>query len=51
MSGCLNRGSCSFDEEKDSFACSCKPPWSGKKCERGKFNGSETDGVSDKKRA
>ena len=36
MTGCLNGGSCSFNEEKDSFSCSCKLPWSGENCERGR---------------
>ena len=26
-----------FDKEKDAFACSCNPQWSGEKCELGKF--------------
>ena len=37
MAGCLNGGSCLFDKEKDAFACSCNPQWSGEKCELGKF--------------
>ena len=37
MAGCLNGGSCLFDKEKDAFACSCNPQWSGGKCELGKF--------------
>ena len=37
MAGCLNGGSCLFDKEKDGFACSCNPQWSGEKCELGKF--------------
>ena len=37
MTGCLNGGSCLFDKEKDAFACSCNPQWSGGKCELGKF--------------
>ncbi|CAH3164390.1 unnamed protein product, partial [Porites lobata] len=33
MAGCLNGGSCLFDEGKDAFACSCSPQWRGVKCE------------------
>ena len=33
MAGCLNGGSCLLDKEKDAFACSCNPQWSGEKCE------------------
>ena len=33
MTGCLNGGSCLFDEGKDTFACSCSQQWSGEKCE------------------
>ena len=36
MAGCLNGGSCLFDEGKDAFACSCSPQWRGEKCEMGK---------------
>ena len=36
MTGCLNDGSCVFNEEKETFACACKVPWSGEKCELGK---------------
>lgn len=36
MTGCLNGGSCVFNEEKETFACACKGPWSGEKCELGK---------------
>ena len=36
MAGCLNGGSCLFDEGKDTFACSCSPQWRGEKCEKGK---------------
>ena len=36
MAGCLNGGSCLFDEAgKDAFACSCSPQWRGEKCEMG----------------
>ena len=31
MTGCLNLGSCLFDEKKETFSCSYKPPWSGDK--------------------
>ncbi|XP_078368538.1 uncharacterized protein LOC144652398 [Oculina patagonica] len=33
MTGCLNGGTCLFDEKKETFSCSCKLPWTGKKCE------------------
>ena len=42
MNGCLNKGSCIFDQEKETeeteeteetFACSCKQPWRGERCE------------------
>ena len=33
MTGCLNGGSCLFDEGKDTFVCSCSWQWSGEKCE------------------
>ena len=33
MTGCLNGGSCLLDKKKERFACSCKPPWSGQRCE------------------
>ncbi|KAM7440898.1 hypothetical protein ABFA07_010001 [Porites harrisoni] len=33
LTGCLNGGSCVFNEEKETFACACKVPWSGEKCE------------------
>ncbi|CAH3155765.1 unnamed protein product [Porites lobata] len=33
MAGCLNGGSCFFDEGKDTSACSCSPQWRGEKCE------------------
>ena len=36
MAGCLNGGSCLFDKEKEAFACSCNPQWSGES-ELGKF--------------
>ena len=36
LTGCLNGGSCVFNEEKETFACACKGPWSGEKCELGK---------------
>ena len=36
MAGCLNGGSCLFDEGKDAFACSCSPQWRGEKCEMGR---------------
>ena len=36
MNGCLNKGSCIFDQEKEAFVCSCKQPWRGERCELGK---------------
>ncbi|CAH3123432.1 unnamed protein product, partial [Porites lobata] len=33
VNGCLNKGSCIFDQEKETFACSCKQPWRGERCE------------------
>ena len=36
MTGCLNGGSCVFNEENKTFACACKVPWIGEKCELGK---------------
>ena len=36
MAGCLNGGSCLFDEGKDAFACSCNPQWRGETCHMGK---------------
>ena len=33
MTGCLNDGSCLFEEKKETFTCSCKRQWSGAKCE------------------
>ena len=36
MNGCLNKGSCIFDQEKETFACSCKQPLGGERCELGK---------------
>ena len=33
MNGCLNKGSCIFDQEKETFACSCKQPWGGERYE------------------
>ena len=33
MTGCLNGGSCLFDNKKETITCSCKQPWSGEKCE------------------
>ena len=32
MTGCLNGGSCLFDEGKHTFTCSCSWQWSGEKC-------------------
>ena len=36
MNGCLNKGSCIFDQEKETFVCSCKQPWRGERCQLGK---------------
>ncbi len=36
ITGCLNRGSCLYDEKKQTFSCLCTPPWTGEKCEIGK---------------
>ena len=36
MNGCLNKGSCIFYQEKETFGCSCKQPWRGERCELGK---------------
>ncbi|KAL9961807.1 hypothetical protein ACROYT_G030829 [Oculina patagonica] len=33
ITGCLNRGSCLYDEKKQTFSCLCTPPWTGEKCE------------------
>ena len=33
MTGCLNGGSCLLDKKRETFACSCKLPWSGQRCE------------------
>ncbi|KAL9975168.1 hypothetical protein ACROYT_G012295 [Oculina patagonica] len=30
--GCLNGGSCLFNEKKEMFSCSCKLPWTGENC-------------------
>ena len=33
MTGCLNGGSCLLDKKRETFACSCKLPWSGQRCD------------------
>ncbi|KAL9965910.1 hypothetical protein ACROYT_G029773 [Oculina patagonica] len=33
FTSCLNGGSCLLDNEKQTFSCSCKPPWTGETCE------------------
>ena len=40
LTGCLNGGFCVFDKKEHLFSCSCKIPWTGKKCENknGKIN-------------
>ena len=35
MTGCLNGGSCLFEMKTETFACSCRVPWIGDKCEKG----------------
>ncbi|KAL9965921.1 hypothetical protein ACROYT_G029788 [Oculina patagonica] len=32
ISGCLNGGSCLLNKEKQTFSCSCQPPWTGETC-------------------
>ena len=32
MTGCVNGGSCLFDEKKDTFSCSYKLPLTGEEC-------------------
>ncbi|KAL9962501.1 hypothetical protein ACROYT_G031606 [Oculina patagonica] len=41
--GCLNGGSCVYDEKIQTFSCSCKEPWDGEKCELIKINASSCD--------
>ena len=36
MTGCLNGGSCIFDNEKETFVCSCILSSSGERCELGR---------------
>lgn len=33
MTSCLNGGSCLLDKKRETFACLCKLPWSGQRCE------------------
>ena len=33
MTSCLNGGSCLLDKKRKTFACLCKLPWSGQRCE------------------
>ncbi|KAL9965911.1 hypothetical protein ACROYT_G029774 [Oculina patagonica] len=33
ITSCLNGGSCLPDKEKQTFSCSCQPPWTGETCE------------------
>ncbi|XP_078380620.1 C-type lectin domain family 6 member A-like [Oculina patagonica] len=33
ITSCLNGGSCLPDKQKQTFSCSCKPPWTGETCE------------------
>lgn len=37
MTGCLNGGSCILDENKQTFKCWCKAPWTGERCQNGKI--------------
>ena len=36
LTGCLNGGSCLFDEKKQTISCLCTPGWTGEKCQIGK---------------
>ena len=38
MTGCLNGGSCILDENKQTFKCWCKAPWTGERCQNGKIS-------------
>ena len=33
MTGCANGGSCVSNEEKQTYSCVCKFPWTGDNCE------------------
>ena len=33
MTSCLNGGSCLLDKKRKTFACLCKLPWGGQRCE------------------
>ena len=32
LTSCFNGGSCLPDKEKQTFSCSCVPPWTGDRC-------------------
>ena len=36
VTGCLNGGSCFFDNDKETFVCSCILSWRGERCELGR---------------
>ena len=36
VTGCLNGGSCFFDNDKETFVCSCTLSWHGERCELGR---------------
>ncbi|KAL9965175.1 hypothetical protein ACROYT_G028938 [Oculina patagonica] len=38
ITSCLNGGSCLPNNEKQTFSCSCKPPWTGETCEVSKMD-------------
>ena len=33
ITGCARDGSCVSNEEKQTYSCVCKRPWTGQKCE------------------
>ena len=33
LTSCINGGSCLPDKKKQTFSCSCLPPWTGNRCE------------------
>ena len=37
MTGCANGGSCVSNEEKQTYSCVCKKPWTGDECEVGEY--------------
>ena len=38
LTSCFNGGSCLPDKEKQTFSCSCLPPWTGDRCKVGLGN-------------